>query len=557
MSMKKSRPKNKSSAKAVKVSAKKITGTSPISALKTAKKPSSAKTEKKIGGKGKATVPGTKAPAKKKTTSVSPVKTSGKKNVTSKTTKTVKKSEVKKPLKAVKGTKAKPSGPKTKAKSVATQSTTKTKKLPNSRPDGAAKAPKVIKTVTGKVPVKKPEKTSVKVSKDRKTPEKKPAKAINNSKSVIPGEKPGEKSLVKTVVVKTTTIKKKTFKPLSTKKPAARKIKEAVAKKKEVKTVKGIKVPAKTKITAKGKKSSIKTLKTEKAKITPKKTIGLVSTKKPSAKKIRKVVTTETGVKTIKGVKTAAKAESTTKGVKTAVKTLKVTPKKKSSIGKTIPQIKETVKQKTALKPKEKEETPVAPARKTVKKKGASSLITTEPLPAISEKTTATYTTPPQAETKPEKSAKLKIFLPEEEFLPEEAQRAPSPKLPEEYGENELLLMGVDPSIVFVSWEIKPDDISGETGKLTLRVYDVTGIDFDGSHANRFFDISLRNRVDSKFIDIKMHGKDVIMEVGLLHPEGTFKAIKQSKRVSMPALQTFEELGITGALSEPDTFIGY
>lgn len=198
-----------------------------------------------------------------------------------------------------------------------------------------------------------------------------------------------------------------------------------------------------------------------------------------------------------------------------------------------------------------------APARKTVKKKGASSLITTGPLPAIGEKTTATYTTPPQSETKPEKSAKLKIFLPEEELPPEEAQRAPSPQLPEEYGENELLLMEVDPSIVFVSWEIKPDDISGETGKLTLRVYDVTGIDFDSSHANRFFDISLRNRVDSKFIDIKMPGKDVIMEVGLIHPEGTFKAIKQSDRVSMPALQTFEELGITGALSEPDTFIGY
>lgn len=464
--MKKSQPKNKSSTKAVKVSAKKITGTSPISALKTAKKPSSAKTEKKTGGKGKATVPGTKAPAKKKTTSVSPEKTSGKKSVKSKTSKTVKKPEVKKPLKVVKAgkeTKIKLSRPKTEAKPVAVKSATKKIKLPDSRLDGAAKAPKVIKTAIGKVPVKKPEKPSVKTAKDKKTPDKKLAKTISNRKSVIP-EKPVKKSPVKIAVVKTTTTKKKTVKPVSTKKTVDKKIKEVAAKKKTVKTGKGIKVAAKTEIAA---------------------------------------------------------------------------------------------KKKTALKPKEKAATPVSPARKTVKKKGASSFITTEPLPAISEKTAATYIAPFQAETKPEKSAKLKIFLPEEELPPEEAQRAPSPQLPEEYGENELLLMEVDPSIVFVSWEIKPDDISGETGKLTLRVYDVTGIDFDGSHANRFFDISLRNRVDNKFIDIKMPGKDVIMEVGILRPEGAFKAIKQSNRVSMPALQTFEELGITGALSNPDTLIGY
>ena len=61
---------------------------------------------------------------------------------------------------------------------------------------------------------------------------------------------------------------------------------------------------------------------------------------------------------------------------------------------------------------------------------------------------------------------------------------------------------------------------------LLLRVYDVTGIDFDGTNANRFFDISLRNRADSKFFDIKMQGRDIIMEIGLLHPEGTFKTYK-------------------------------
>ncbi len=259
----------------------------------------------------------------------------------------------------------------------------------------------------------------------------------------------------------------------------------------------------------------------------------------------------KTEVKTAKKIKAPAKPVSAAKTEKKS--SVKTGLQKKPASSSTIPQIKKTVKQKTVLKPKEKTEAPLSTVRKTVKK----TLTTTEPLPAISKKTTVTYTTLPQAETKPKKAAKLKVFLPEEELPPEEAQPAPFPQLPEEFGENELLLMEVDPSIVFVSWEIKPEDIAGEAGKLALRVYDVTGIDFDGTNASSFFDISLRNRADSKFIDIKMPGRDVIMDVGLLDPEGTFKTIKRSNRVSMPALQTFDELDIAGPLSDSETLIGY
>ncbi len=395
------------------------------------------------------------SPKKISGTSVSQVKTSVKSDATSKTTKTVKKPEIKKPLKAVKAI---------------------------------------------------------------KTPEKKPVK----------------KSQVKTAAVKSAATKKKTIKPPSIKKPLTGKISKVAAGKKEEKTETKLKVSAKTKIT-------------------PPKTSGLAITKKPSARKIKKVPA-ETVVKTIKEVKATAKAESATKGIKPVIKILKTTPEKKPATGKALPKTKAKIKQKAALKPKEKT---VQPARKIVKKKKASSSITKELLSAISEKTVAEYIAPLQEGIKPGQSAKLKIFLPEEELRSEEPQRIPSSQLPEEYGENELLLMEVDPSIVFVSWEIRPADISGETGKLTLRVYDVTGIDFDSSKANRSFDISLKNRVDSKFINIKMPGKDVIMEVGILRPNGAFKAIKRSNRVSMPALQTFEELGITGSLSDTEIFIGY
>jgi hypothetical protein len=54
-----------------------------------------------------------------------------------------------------------------------------------------------------------------------------------------------------------------------------------------------------------------------------------------------------------------------------------------------------------------------------------------------------------------------------------------------------------------------------------------------------------------------MSGRDIIMEIGILHPEGTFKAIKRSNRVSMPDLQDLEEFGISGPLSGADILIGY
>ena len=117
--------------------------------------------------------------------------------------------------------------------------------------------------------------------------------------------------------------------------------------------------------------------------------------------------------------------------------------------------------------------------------------------------------------------------------------------------------MEVDPAVVFVSWEIRPEDIAHKTDKLTLRVYDVTGIEFDGANANCFFDIALSSRVDSKFIDIKMPGREVMMEIGLLNPEGGFVPIKRSNRVSMPELQLLDEFGITGPFSDSDFVIGY
>lgn len=461
-------------------------------------------------------------------------KSSVKKNVTGKGATTVKKAEIKKSVKAVKAPLTKLSRPKTAkpaAKPVA-KSASEIKKL--------IKTSEVKKNKPGKITAKKQDKTSTATAKGKKAQPKESLKKISPGKSEIQLKK----SPVKVVKPKTQLTQQKTIKPATAKKPSVKKVSKTIAKKTELKTAKKIKAPVKT----------VSTPMTEK-KTTVKKAESKVIPKKPFAKKVTKAVAEKAEVKTAKKIKTPAKPVGTAmKPKKSIVKTS--LPKKPAGTS-TVPQIKKTVQQKTVLKPKKKAEAPLSTIRKTLSDKVTPSLMSAEPLPAISKKTAAMYTAPPQSETKPKKAANLKVFLPEEELPPEEAQQAPAPRLPEEYGENELLVMEVDPSVVFVSWEIKPEDISTEAGKLALRVYDVTGIDFDGTNANRFFDISLRNRADSKFFDIRMQGRDIIMEIGLLHPEGSFKAIKQSSRVSMPALQTFDELDIAESLSDTETLIGY
>lgn len=247
----------------------------------------------------------------------------------------------------------------------------------------------------------------------------------------------------------------------------------------------------------------------------------------------------EKTVKAMKPIKTATRTEaSSKKEEKIAAIESNAKPKKKSAVKEAPVLIKEA--RRGRPKPIEKPGTPLAASRKGVKKKAV-----------------AAYALPPRREIKSKRSFDLRVFLPEEELPEEEPQILPPSELPEEYGENELLLLEVDPSRVFASWEIKPEDIVGEAGRLILRVYDVTGVDSEKVQGRRFFDIPISRRVASKFFDIKMPGRDVIMEIGLLYPEGSFRAIMRSHRVSMPELQIFEELGITGLLSDSDALIGY
>jgi hypothetical protein len=122
-------------------------------------------------------------------------------------------------------------------------------------------------------------------------------------------------------------------------------------------------------------------------------------------------------------------------------------------------------------------------------------------------------------------------------------------KLPEEYGDNEVILIPVDPNVIFVDWEIKKEEIPAVDTAVILRVIDVTP-----DHAapqpppERSRDFMLKGRVGSGFFDIGMPDRDVIVEVGH-HRHGAFSPILTSSKVSMPPAA--EEL------LEPEVPVGY
>ncbi len=126
-------------------------------------------------------------------------------------------------------------------------------------------------------------------------------------------------------------------------------------------------------------------------------------------------------------------------------------------------------------------------------------------------------------------------------------------KLPEEYGENDLFLIVVDPYVVYASWEIKREDLPGRH-HLTMRFFDVTATG-PGGMPEMAIEIDIRKRLGSGFFEIKMPGRDVVAEVGFRRG-GVFQPVIRSNMVSFPLPMPHNESGMPEP-TEPGTPVGY
>jgi hypothetical protein len=127
--------------------------------------------------------------------------------------------------------------------------------------------------------------------------------------------------------------------------------------------------------------------------------------------------------------------------------------------------------------------------------------------------------------------------------VPARVRKCTPQDLPYEYGNDALVLQVRDPWWVYAYWELKNDTLNTLRGKLgesfascrrVLRVYDVTAVIFNGSNANRSFDIFLPEHAREWYIDVGEPGRSWCVDYGLLLPDGTFMTILRSNVVQTP-----------------------
>jgi hypothetical protein len=120
----------------------------------------------------------------------------------------------------------------------------------------------------------------------------------------------------------------------------------------------------------------------------------------------------------------------------------------------------------------------------------------------------------------------------------------PEPEeLPSEYGADRIVLLVRDPYWIHVYWEVSRDTLlrakaalkeEWEGARSVLRVYDITGIDFDGHNAESHFDIEIGGGTNNWYINTGVPNRTYCVDIGLLSGSGRFIMLARSNRATTP-----------------------
>jgi hypothetical protein len=142
----------------------------------------------------------------------------------------------------------------------------------------------------------------------------------------------------------------------------------------------------------------------------------------------------------------------------------------------------------------------------------------------------------PAGELDPVSTAKLALG-------PEADARAPLKDIPWSYGHDRVTAAAVDPDRMFAYWEVTDPAIErarsalgrgGPGAWLAVRVYDTTGLIFDGTNAHSYFDHDVDRATRQWFFQIGKPTSTAVVELGMKSTEGYFVKIARSGRVEFP-----------------------
>jgi hypothetical protein len=115
--------------------------------------------------------------------------------------------------------------------------------------------------------------------------------------------------------------------------------------------------------------------------------------------------------------------------------------------------------------------------------------------------------------------------------------------IPWSYGLDRVTAAAVDPEKLHVYWEVTDQAIEqaraglgpgGPDAWLSLRVYDTSGLIFDGTNAHGYFDHAIDRSDRQWFFTVGKPSSTAFAEVGMKSPEGFFVKIARSGRVDFP-----------------------
>ncbi|MCL6639124.1 MAG: DUF4912 domain-containing protein [Firmicutes bacterium] len=131
-------------------------------------------------------------------------------------------------------------------------------------------------------------------------------------------------------------------------------------------------------------------------------------------------------------------------------------------------------------------------------------------------------------------------------------QRPPEIELPRSYGVDRIALMARDPHWLFAYWEItatRQEEFAGSYGpaawaltRQVLRVYDVTGVAFNGENAHSYIDVHVGEQADNWHIHVGKPDRSFCVDLGRMFPDGKFVTLLRSNVVTTPRASLSDRL---------------
>jgi len=135
---------------------------------------------------------------------------------------------------------------------------------------------------------------------------------------------------------------------------------------------------------------------------------------------------------------------------------------------------------------------------------------------------------------------------------PHPFQHPPEPELPHFYGIDRMVLMARDPHWLFAYWEIsatKQEEFTNNYGPEAwssthpvLRVYDITGIEFNGNNALGYTDIHVSESTDNWYVQVGKPDRTFCIDLGRMFPDGRFITLLRSNTVTTPRASLSDRL---------------